>query len=224
MEVSKKQKYCEKTNAEQEIPQNTKNPLQVFFDWLKQQYATNLLLAIFTLIIAFAAISQCYFIKKSDESTRLRDRAYLYFLGADNRAYPNEENAIGYRNDIFLENAGNMPARRVFVRHGWKEIKRTENITNPWGVIEWEKAQLASVVGPRQHIVFQGKGIPTVIMESVKKLEFDIILAMEATYLDGFSKTPRITQMCRILRYDKAGGHSLSFADTNNCSDGECPK
>lgn len=214
-----------KTNNQYNIPKNTANHTPTLLNWLKRPSITDWLILICTLVIAAAGISQCRFVKKSDETSRLRDRAFLYFANPVVKPYPEKGTPITYRNDIVLINAGSMPARRVSVVYGWKEFPKSNNIEDPWKYIDWTPAQIASVVGPKHTTVFQGRSIPLKTINAAIESKSDIFVAMEAKYLDGFDLDKvRITQMCRKPRFDAQGGSSLGFAGPHNCTDNDCPK
>jgi hypothetical protein len=88
---------------------------------------------------------------------------------------------------------------------------------------KWSIVEVPNVIGPKQHFILHGSDIPISKIEAAKKSDIDLFILMEAEYIDGFDlDKSRITQMSRILRFDKYGGHSLGFAGPHNCTDDDC--
>jgi hypothetical protein len=190
--------------------------------WLKRPI-TEWILAGATIGICVLAILQWQALRNTDQTSRLRDRAFVYFADPIIEPFPNKENPVSYRNDIVIINAGNMPARRISVRHSWISFPVTENVIDPWPFVKkWSDAETANVLGPKQAGSFQGQGIPVETINDAKMSKIDIFVVMEAKYLDGFeTEKVRITQMSRKLRFDKYS-YSLGFAGPHNCTDDDC--
>jgi hypothetical protein len=191
--------------------------------FLKRPSITDWIIAAATVSILITAYFQWKAVEKSDQTSRLRDRAFVYFANPIIEPFPNKENPVTYRNDIVIINAGNMPARRISVRHSWISFPVAENITDPWPFLNWSDAEIANVLGPKQAGSFQGRGIPVETINDAKMSKIDIFVVMEAKYFDGFeTEKVRITQMSRKLRFDKYS-YSLGFAGPHNCTDDDCP-
>jgi len=183
---------------------------------------STFLLAIFTCALVIVAILQCIILKKTDDTSRLRDRAFVYFLNPTIIPYPSNK-PIVWGITINAENVGNMPARRLTVRHAWTYAPKSDNLINPFPSAKWSDTQVPNVMGPKQSFSLQGGEIPINIIEKAQKSEGDVYIMLEAEYIDGFDiDKSRVTQMSRILRFDKYGGMSLGFADSHNCTDDDC--
>lgn len=181
-------------------------------------------LAIFTGVLIWIGYLQWQTLKKTDETSRLRDRAFVYFSNPTIIPYP-PDNPIVWGITINMENAGNMPARRISIRYAWTYSQKTENIIDPFPSVKWSDAEVPNVMGPKQKFSLQGGEIPKKIIEEAQKSIIDVFILMEAEYIDGFElDKSRVTQMSRILRFDKYGSRSLGIAGPHNCTDDDCPK
>lgn len=182
------------------------------------------ILAISTVLTVVVLFLQFAILYKTDETSRLRDRAFIYLGDPPNGPYPAQGSAVVWYAGIVVGNAGNVPARRVKIRFACPDMPHG-NATDPWPVAKWENAEVANVIGPKQGIALQGCNIPIESFNAAKKLERDLYVLIEATYLDGFYLDElRTTQMSRLFRFDQWGGQSLGFSGAHNCTDEDCLK
>lgn len=179
-----------------------------------------------TAIVALVGIATVAVLIRTDETARLRDRAFVYFNDPGVRKWPpppSEPDRWAISIKIF--NAGNVPARNVTIRHACPTPVEPEKIDAPYQSADWKKTPLPNVIGPHQDFSAQGCEFTTKEIEEAKLGKRIIFIAMETIYFDGFDfKTPRVTQMTRQLNIDTRVGYSLSFVDPHNCSDDDCPK
>src|SRR5262249_17101794 len=157
----------------------------------------------------------------TNQTSRLRDRAFIYFGDPSIRPYP-DASPIVWAVGISIANAGNMPASRVTIRYACPDAPFSDEVPDTFHVVkEWK----ASVIGSKQPATLKGCEIPIDRINDAKQLQRQIFVLLEAQYLDGFElNTTRITQMSRVLGFDKSGGQSLNFTSSHNCSDDDCPK
>ena len=202
------------------INKNTK-PEKKLVSWFKRP-TTEWILAIATVFIGAMAALQWQTLERTDQTSRLRDRAFVYFLNPTIIPYPPDK-PIVWGIAINMENAGNMPARRISIRYAWTYSQKSENLVDPFPLAKWSDAQVPNVMGPKQHFFLQAGEIPIKIIEEAKKSIIDVFILMEAKYIDGFELDKyRVTQMSRSLRFDAHGGQSLGFAGPHNCTDDDC--
>ncbi len=194
------------------------------FDGLITAIATALLVIV-TIILAMIAYWQGKILDRTDETSRLRDRAFVYFGDPGFVPYP-PENVIVHGVTIFVNNAGNMPARRVVVRYSCPNVLKSNGpIKDPFDSANWTTADMPQVIGPKQTFGLQTCEIPIGVITEAQKGNRDIFIITEVSYIDGFDLVhTRVTQMTRNLRFDRFGGHSLGFIGPHNCSDDDCPK
>lgn len=180
----------------------------------------NVLLAVFTLFLVIVGCFQGWILWKADQTSRLRDRAFIYFGDPVSFPWP-PSNPIYLGIVMTVHNAGNMPARSVSIRHAFLSGK-PNTISNPFELVTWSITEAPNVIGPKQQLKLQAGAIPLEIIESAKKMERDVFLVWEAEYIDGFELDKhRITRMSRIFRFDKDGGKSLGIGPYN-CTDDDC--
>lgn len=185
--------------------------------------------AIATGVIAWATIElanvsdgQRQILEQTDQTSRLRDRAFVYFFDPTIIPYPPDKPTV-WGIGINVENAGNMPARRVTLRYACVDAPQLQKVLDPFPMARWVNAEIPNVIGPKRGVSTQSCNIPIGTIEAAKKSELDVFILMEIKYLDGFvADRNRVTQMTRVLRFD---GHSqsLGFAGLHNCSDDDCP-
>jgi hypothetical protein len=179
-------------------------------------------LGIFTFILAITSIFTAYILYKTDQTSRLRDRAYLYFGDPYPIPWPpNKPDVLGI--GIIITNNGNMPAKHVLVRYACPYTEKARDIKDPFPLIEWNIAEAPITIGAKQSFVLQGCNIPIGIIENAKKSLTDVFYIAEVKYSDGFSDEVRTTQTSRIFRFDKSG-QSIGMAGPHNCSDEDCQK
>ena len=199
-----------------------------FLTW--SPVASAVVTALATAMIAWATYelatiseAQRKILDQTDQTSRLRDRAFVYFFDPTITPYPPEKPTV-WGIGINVENAGNMPARRVTVRYACVDAPRSQHVVDPFPMRKWINAEVPSVIGPKRGVSIQSCNIPIGTIEAAKKSEIDVFVLMETKYLDGFvADRDRVTQMTRVLRFDQYGGHSLGFAGPHNCSDDDCP-
>jgi hypothetical protein len=161
---------------------------------------------------------------RTDDTSRLRDRAFIYFEDPHPTPYPPGQVAI-VAMDIRVVNAGNMPARRVMVRYDCPNAPRSSQTHDPFLLANWKHAEIGTVIGPKQAFTSQGCEIPIDTIKDAQAFKQDVFYVVEAQYIDGFDlDTPRVTQLSRNFRFDQSGGRSLGVVGPHNCSDNDCPK
>lgn len=163
---------------------------------------------------------------KADETTRLRDRAYLYFDSPKMVAYPPANfTHFGFSN--ILRNMGNMPARNVRLRTSLVFADARKDVAEPYSLLRsTENFQENSfVLGPKQEVPFQCGDISIQEYRRVLNKQLNIYLISEVAYTDGFdSILEHRTQATQWLNIDKAGGYSFTGLGKHNCADNDCPK
>lgn len=195
--------------------------------WTRILGKFTIVLASVSFVSAVIAALTALILFWTDETSRLRDRALLYFGNPPIAPYPPSDPLI-WGVGINIENSGSMSARRVTIRYACPNSAITEQVTDTFALVkakEWRFAQIASVVGPKQVITLQGCEIPVALINDAKKSARRVFYLVEAKYLDGFDlQTVRVTQMSRSFALDQWGGQSLGFTTSHNCSDDDCPK
>jgi hypothetical protein len=183
------------------------------------------LLGIFTLILAIVSCVTAYILYETDRTSRLRDRAFVYFGDPQIRPYPATSEPIIWALGISIQNVGNLPARRVTIRYACPYAAHSGNIKDPFPLAKWRGAEFGNIVGPRGAFVLQGCEVPIDVINDARKSTQDVFYVVEIRYTDGFELGKlRVTQMSRILRFDQWGGMSLGFIGPHNCSDEDCPE
>jgi hypothetical protein len=202
------------------INNNTK-PEKKCVSWFKRP-ATEWILAFATLGIFIIAFFQLLALYRTDQTSRLRDRAYVYFSNPTITSYPPDKTTV-WAIGIKVLNTGNMPARRISIRCGWTGSPASNDINDPFPLAKWSGVQGPESIGPKQGLALQGCEIPIDIIEQAKKSKISIFVLMEVKYTDGFdlNKT-RVTQMSRRLRFDAHGSYSWGFTAPHNCIDDDC--
>jgi len=175
---------------------------------------------IFTFFLIVVGIGTGYILYRTDETARLRDRAFLYFGDPAVTPYP-PGNVDRWGLSLTIENAGNMPARRVVVEYDCPDAPHTAGEIDPWPLAKWKRAEIGSVIGPKQTTTVQACNVPIATINQAKNNARDVFYLLRVTYLDGFSNTTRVTQVSRIFRFDKWAG-ALWFIGPHNCSDSDC--
>lgn len=200
---------------------NNRNTFKIC-SFLRRSSITDWGIWICTIAIVFIGYLQLITMNKTDQTTRLRDRAYVYFSNPAIIPYP-RNNPIVWGVSGNVENAGNMPAKNILIKYSIVITKQSEGVSEPFPLANWSNANVPKVIGAKQRLTFQGGEIPINSVNEARKFNENIFILMEATYTDGFDqKIKRITQMSRSLRFDQFGGHSLGFADSHNCTDEDC--
>ncbi len=186
------------------------------------RYTRWLVFATITSVIV-AAIT-AYILFKTDETTRLRDRAFVYFTPGDVLAVPypvNHPDALALAR-FSVMNAGNMPARKVKIK-----IACVTSRTPLWDTFKgahWYPIPAQNVVGPKQVLSYQGCGFPISEFLEAEQAQRHLYFLVEAEYLDGFElDKARKTQMSLVFQFDKHGGRSLGMTPSRNCTDEDCP-
>jgi hypothetical protein len=182
-------------------------------------------LGAFTIVLALTSILTAGILYITDQTSRLRDRAFIYFGDPQIRPYPDAAPTV-WGVGISVANAGNMPASRVAIRYACPDAPFSVEVPDSFLLVkQWKTAQVASVIGPKQAATLRGCELPIDLVNEAKQFQRQIFVLLEAQYLDGFElNTTRVTQMSRVLGFDKSGGQSLNFTSTHNCSDSDCPK
>ena len=164
--------------------------------------------------------------KRSDETLRLRDRAYVYFGDADFAPYPYPPaKPTVWGVTIPIYNAGNMPAHKIVVRYSCPDIPHSDRPTKvPFDSADWKTPEMTQTIGQKLAFVFQACHIPIETIADAQKGKRDVFIIAEVRYTDGFDPDrTRVTQMARTLLFDQHGGRRLGLGASHNCSDDDCP-
>lgn len=191
--------------------------------WIgKTTRITDWLIILCTLAIAIIGFFQWQTLKKTDQASRLRDRAFINFLNPTIFKYPRKSPIVGAVS-IALINNGNMPARIVSLRCGWAHSKPIDKFIDPFPLAKWNGVNVARFIGPKETIKLQGTEIPIEMVNRAIKRKVNIFVLMEVKYFDGFDHINlRTTQKSRSWRFDDYGGTSWGYAGPHNCIDNDC--
>ncbi len=184
------------------------------------------MMVLITVILAIIGIFQWTAIEKTDQTSRLRDRAFVYFLIPTIKPWPEPPAKVtDWGVLIKINNAGNMPARNLSIRYALVQTDKAKKIIDPWPDAKFTPVNVTDSIGPKQSFSLVAEpGIKIKEVEACKKSEIDIFLLMEVKYIDGFDlKDFRYTQMSLQLRIDEGGTHGQYFAGPHNCTDDQCP-
>jgi hypothetical protein len=182
-------------------------------------------LGILTFILAMIAVVTAWIAYEADQTSRLRDRALIYFGDPTLLPYPPDKPTV-WGVGITVTNAGNMPARRVAIRYACPDAPFSDEVTDTFRLVKkWSNAQIGSVIGPKQAATLQGCNVPIDVITDARNFLRHVFYLVVVTYLYGFYLgTTRVTQMSRVFGFDQFGGQSLNFTSSHNCSDDDCPK
>jgi hypothetical protein len=181
------------------------------------------MLAVGTIALAIIAQLQWATLEKTDETSRLRDRAFVYFSDPLLTPYPPDKPTM-WGVGITVLNAGNMPARSIAIQYDCPDAPKSDKITDPFSLAKWKEAEIGNVIGPKNNFGLQACQIPIATVQAAIESERDVFYVVRVTYHDGFDPDKlRVTQMSRIFRFDQYGGRSLGFVGLHNCSDDDCP-
>ncbi|MGA7787009.1 MAG: hypothetical protein WCA56_02460 [Xanthobacteraceae bacterium] len=181
----------------------------------------------FTVVLAATSALTALILYWTDQTSRLRDRAFISFGDPPQEPYPPAPaSPTIWAAGITVANTGNMPARRVTIRYACPDAPAGEEVADTFGLAsstEWKSAQIGSVIVPRQGATLQGCAIPIEVYNDAKNSRRQLFYIVEARYMDGFDlDTVRVTQMSRYFAFDPWGGRSLGFTKTHNCTDDDC--
>jgi hypothetical protein len=165
-------------------------------------------------------------IAKSELSTsRLRDRAFVYFTNIGHVPHPPDA-PVNWAMTIDITNTGNTAARHVSVRFSCSNVKA--GVHPPEYGTRWDyPLQMGTDIGPKQTVkTLYICNEPLSEIEAVRQGERHIFVYLLAEYLDGLDlMTIRRTELAQSLSFDPAGEMLMRFYDTpHNCSDEDCPK
>lgn len=191
--------------------------------WTRKLGIFTMILAVATVLLVVIGGITAWILSETDETSRLRDRALLYFGNPPVTPYPAAA-PIVWGVGIAVGNFGNMPARQVSIRYACPDAPRSDNVKDPFPLAQWKTAEAGSVIGPKQQLVLQACDVPIAVIQDAQKDLRDLFAVVEVRYLDGFAPHMRVTQASRIFRFDQWGGESLGIAGPHNCSDDDCPK
>jgi len=160
--------------------------------------------------------------KRTDETLRFRDRAFVYFLDPTFSLYP-RDNPIVWAIGINLTNAGNMPARHISIHYKCFVSEKSQNI-DPFPLEKWSSDETIKVIGPKQDASFLAYQMPIDTLTDIKKGKKAAYIVAQVKYIDGFDlRKLRVTQMSRRLFVDNQS-HSFARVGLHNCADDDCPK
>lgn len=192
--------------------------------WIMRATIVLAIVAFFQLITMFF---QYKIMDKTDETSRLRDRAFVYFSTPTFTPYPSKESPKEYIFKIIARNTGNMPAKNIDIRYA-AIYNKTKTDIAPIKQAEWVKVNTPKALGPKEDFLFQlfkAKEIYPDEFGEMKKNNstFKFILA-KITYFDGFSNEQRVTKMGVRLNVDGSGATSFTYTENHNCTDNDCQK
>jgi hypothetical protein len=180
----------------------------------------------FTFVLVVVGVITAAILYVTDQTSRLRDRAFVYFGDPPVTPYPTSD-PILWGVGITVTNAGNMPARRLTIRYACPDVPFSDDVLDTFRLVttQWKTAQIGSVIGPKQGATLQACEVPIDVINEAKNSLRRVFYLVEAKYLDGFDlSTPRVTRMSRVFGFDRFGGQNLGFTSSHNCSDDDCPK
>jgi len=184
---------------------------------------TNFFMCVFTGLMVFVGILTYKIMCKQDETSRMRDRAFLYFTDIKTKQYPTN-NPLNISFIFKIENSGNMPARRLSIVYACPDVESGERIPD-FLTNYFTPVQVPDVIGPKQSLSFYGC---VYALSEVEKFKLDkrrLSIFLEAIYLDGFDNSIRVTQMSRFVQFDSEGEMIFAFGPSpHNCTDEDCPK
>jgi len=169
-------------------------------------------------------------LEKTDKTSRLRDRALIYFSTPTFSAYPPKGEPSGYIFIIPVQNFGNMPAQSFNIRYAYIDsTTKDDPEIAPVTQAKWNQVVTPKTFGPKEPLFFQLFEAGLMPIDEFRKMKESngsigkFILA-EATYLDGFSKKRRVTKMGVRFMAGTDGYPSFKFTRNHNCTDDDCPK
>jgi len=188
------------------------------------------ILAIATVALVVVAALQWNTLEKTDQTSRLRDRAFVYFGDPSTLLYPPDKPTV-WGVGITILNSGSMPARRIRIQYDCPDAL-SERTDDPFLLAKWKGTEVIKVIGPKNSLQLQACQIPIDIFNASqwskdangvpKEPEREIFYVVQVTYLDGFSDEQRVTQASRNFRFDQQGNMSIGFLGPHNCSDNDC--
>jgi hypothetical protein len=180
------------------------------------------LLVIVTGLLVWIGCLQKQILDRTDETSRLRDRAFVYFLTPTFRPYP-PNNPTVWAIEINMANAGNMPARGVSIKY--KCIVSKNVINDPFSSENLLETQIGNVIGPKQPVSFLAHQGPFLEVKDIVNQKLVVYVVARVEYKDGFDfGKVRVTEMSRRLYVDASGGYSFQLIGPHNCSDQDCSK
>jgi hypothetical protein len=179
-------------------------------------------LGVFTIVLALVGIATSIILYETDQTSRLRDRAFVYFTDPSFFKWPTiNPNVLAVTMHVI--NAGNMPARRVAIKFNCPIPLKTD-VADPYKTTTWATSEAPNVIGAKQPLDLQSCNIPLDAFDKARGGTNNIFIMFEASYFDGFDFSERrITQMSRSFRYDFDGGTSWGYVAPHNCTDDDCP-
>ena len=108
-------------------------------------------LAFGTVALALIAVLQWCTLEKNDETSRLRDRAFIYFSNPPMTPYPPPpDKPTEWGVGITVLNAENMPARRIMIQYDCLDAPKSDQIVDPFPLAKWKRAEIGNVIGPKK--------------------------------------------------------------------------
>lgn len=199
------------------------SPKRNRFSWLGQPWLTTWLLIIITAGICFIGYLQWQTGEKSDQTSRLRDRAFINFSNPTLKDFP-QYNPAHMTINITAQNTGNVPAKNVSIDYDCLIVEKSKDIADPFKIAKFRKAPIPQFMGPKQIVGFAAMDVERdAFMDRMLKEGIKVYVVVKTEYLDGFDPDhKRTTQMSRQFHVDNAKLHSFSFAGSHNCIDDDC--
>lgn len=211
-----------KKHQTEDINKNT-DPKRKWISLLRKPSVTDWLIVAITLIICYIAYLQWQTAEKSDQTTRLRDRAFINFSNPTLKVFP-KYNPPRMTINITAQNTGNVPAKNVLIDYDCLIVEKSKDISDPFKIAKFRKARIPQFMGPKQIVGFAAMDVERdAFMDRMLKEGIKVYVVVKTEYLDGFDPDhKRTTQMSRQFHFDAAKLHSFSFAGSHNCIDDDC--
>jgi hypothetical protein len=188
------------------------NPINRFTGWL---VAWTALLFVGTIISAMI-------LWQSDQTSRLANRAFVYFENPHFIPYPQEKPVVITITTNII-NSGNTPAHNVDIKF---DCPQRGAASDPFDLAKLAtKFEPPTYLGPKQTSNLEVCELNTGFVQEMLSGTNAWYAVGEVRYTDVFKPSEvRITQMTRDIRVDQYGGASFGYVGKHNCSDQNCPR
>lgn len=191
--------------------------------WYNPTERFNFFVAVFTFFLVVVGALQWNTLKQTDQTSRLRDRAFINFSNPTLNDFPNY-NPPRMTVNVTAQNTGNVSARNVSIEYDCLIVEKSKDIADPFKIAKFHKAQIPQFIGPKQVVGFAAIDVERdKFMDRMLKEGIKVYIVVKTEYLDGFDPDhKRTTQMSRQFHVDVTKLHSFSFAGSHNCIDEDC--
>jgi hypothetical protein len=157
-----------------------------------------------------------------DKTVNDTERAFVVFGKIVLQRDPSGDKTV-YGISVEMVNAGKTPARRLRVETACPSALATENVPEPFSLLERSLKGAPETLGPNQ----KNYVLICIISESefyrLKERKLKRFIVGEVRYEDIFSNgKPHITRMAKQVFVDESG-YSSRVVGNNNCIDDDCP-